>query len=280
MRRSKNNAEGTGRPAKRTRTIKGGDWLVDVDKVSSEGFRIDKIIRALENGTSPGLLPYWRENSREVFNFAHRGLEIATAQAADARHNASRKPIVEEYESVAEAAGKAESAIRSLMQRLTNGPPDSPHLMLYALRVLRTIDTASTTEADVRARATAEILWKSYEATASIAKVAQQKADRLKINQQNPGNPDDRRFALVIGELWVKLTGQRPSANPSGSLFQDFLATAWLDAGRTLSKDADDQMLSSFLRMAQEARHAYGPDVVKTVAQASDEPIPWREWGD
>jgi hypothetical protein len=251
-------------------------WKVPANLYDEKAyFEIDNQIKALADGGEVRLADRWAENISGAIKLARRGLEAAIIRAQSETED-DLGPMIDRWDSLADAAGKAHKSTRKLMWALTG---DEPKNYVYLVRGLRTakVFTGSPAERQDASIYAAKAFFQLADLMGQIADAAKLQRHKLAGPRQNGGDPAGRIFAETLAEAWIALTNRPPSSheNEDANPYLRFLIAAWTDAGGTVD-DSSGSAGTAFKRIADAARRSFGSGRIEEIQQLGLDAIDWK----
>jgi hypothetical protein len=223
---------------------------------------VDKILaERCESARAPKM-----RDLQEAKKQARRGLEVAYCEVLRVRHEASG-PIANDFQFLEDTARAAHKALDALLNHLKPNAKSPAEIEVPILTAQAGFQDGAPRELHGRALAGVLALWEAREIARSLAGTALKKEARVRKGRQNPGKPEHRIFVATLAEMWVFLTGKKPSPNqsPEKNPFLRFVMAAWIDVFGHGGVDEDPQFAGAIYSLSFSANKIarlkeHGPD--------------------
>ncbi|MGO9773637.1 MAG: hypothetical protein ACLPSW_29660 [Roseiarcus sp.] len=189
-------------------------------------FGVDKILAERCNCARPPKIHDLPKAKKHV----RWGLEVAYYAVLRVRHEASG-PMANDFDKLEKTAKAAHKALDALLNHLKPNAKSPAEIEVPILTSQAGLQDGAPRELHGRALAGARALWEAREIAGRLAGAALKKEVRVRKDRQNPGKPEHLIFAKTLAEIWVFLTGKKPSPNqsPEKNPFLRFVMAAWID---------------------------------------------------
>jgi hypothetical protein len=192
-----------------------------------QALKIDADLKALEAATRAPKLVHQFARAQQI---ARRSLEVAFLNADLARRQ-SPGPIIDDFESIADAAADAQKALKRLLHRLSPNDQSAAALALPILTAQAGKLSGDARALHAQAKADAKALLAAQEVIARLGGATGTKAATARKDRKNEGKPMQTAFLAPLAEGWIHLTGRAPSKTREveNNAFLRFARHAWAD---------------------------------------------------